>query len=137
MKGILTKIASVLSIVIGTMAVFAGGRVLLGIDPGYYVINWVPIYNFSMGLISLFVTAVLLWRNHPFGLKAAGLTLAAHSIVMIVLQTVYRSSVAAESIQAMTVRIIVWVTILILMIIHVRSEKSSQPRIVSKPRSWQ
>ncbi len=40
MKTILTKIASILAFIIGGMAVFAGAQVLLGNDPGYYVINW-------------------------------------------------------------------------------------------------
>jgi hypothetical protein len=119
----LNKIASILALIIGAMAVFAGGKVLLGIDPGYYVIDWVPIYNFSMGLISVFFTAVLLWKNRPFALTAASATLMAHSIVMIVLQTVYRSSVSGESIQAMTIRIIVWITILALIIIQSRKVK--------------
>lgn len=132
MKGILHKIASILALIIGAMAIFAGGKVLLGIDPGYYVIDWVPIYNFGMGLFTVFFTAVLLWKNHPFALRAAGATLAAHSIVMIVLQTVYRSAVAVESIQAMTIRITVWITILALMIIQSRKVKVTQPAEESK-----
>ena len=34
------KIASALAFLIGAMAIFAGGQVLLGKDPGYHVINW-------------------------------------------------------------------------------------------------
>ena len=37
MKRPLSKIAAVLAFIIGAMAVFAGGQVLLGRDPGYYV----------------------------------------------------------------------------------------------------
>lgn len=127
MKKNLNKIASILALMIGAMAVFAGGKVLLGIDPGYYVIDWVPIYNFAIGLITVFFTAVLMWKNHPFAMMAAGATLGAHSIVMVVLQTVYRSAVAAESIQAMTIRIIVWAAILVLLMIQARNVKVAQP----------
>src|SRR5512133_2892410 len=88
MKGIWNKIAAVLALIIGAMAVFAGGKVLLGIDPGYYVIDWVPVYNFGMGVITVFFTAVLVWKNHRFALLAAGTTLAAHALVMIILWTV-------------------------------------------------
>jgi uncharacterized protein YxeA len=35
MKSILRKIAAVLALIIGGMAVFAGVKVLLGIDPGF------------------------------------------------------------------------------------------------------
>jgi len=129
MKPIWNKIASVLALIIGAMAVFAGGKVLLGIDPGYFVIDWVPVYNFIMGLLSAFFTAVLLWKNHRFGLAAAGATLAGHSIVMLILQSVYRSTVAGESIKAMTIRIIAWVIILSLTYIQSRSTKTSLHKI--------
>jgi len=134
MKGILNKLAAVVALIIGAMAIFAGGKVLLGIDPGYYVIDWVPVYNFSMGIITAFITAILIWKNHRFAWMAAGATLAAHVIVMIVLQTVYRSSVAQESIQAMTIRIVVWVMILSLLFIQSRIVKTSYQRIESQPR---
>ena len=42
MNTTLNKIAAILAFGIGAMAVFAGGKVLLGNDPGYYVINWLP-----------------------------------------------------------------------------------------------
>jgi hypothetical protein len=137
MKRILNKLAAIMALIIGAMAVFAGGKVLLGIDPGYYVIDWVPVYNFSMGVITVFFTAVLLWKNHRFAWMAAGATLAAHALVMIVLQTMYRSAVAQESIQAMTIRIIVWVVILSLIFLQSRIRKGSHDRIESKLREAQ
>ncbi len=137
MKGILSKTASALALIIGAMAIFAGGKVLLGIDPGYTVIGWLPIYNFGMGLITVFFTAVLLWKNHKFALTAASATLAIHAIVMVVLQIAYRNTVAEESIQAMTIRIIVWVMILSLLFIQSRIGKSSHPRIEPKPKGSQ
>ena len=48
------KIASVLAFIIGGMAIFAGGKVLLGNDPGYYVINWLPLYNYTIGILTNF-----------------------------------------------------------------------------------
>lgn len=137
MKRILNKIAAILALIIGAMAIVAGGKVLLGIDPGYYVIDWVPIYNFSMGIISVFFTAVLLWKNHRFALPAAGATFVAHSIVMIMLQTLYRNSVAQESIQAMTIRMIVWGAILVLLSLQSRRRKVFQHRIETKPKEAQ
>lgn len=134
MKKNLNKLASILAVIIGAMAVFAGGKVLLGIDPGYYVIDWVPIYNFSAGMITVILTAVLLWKNHPYARTAAGATLLAHSIVMIILQTAYQQEVAAQSIVAMTIRIIVWLAILVLLRIQSRSGKVSHHRIESKAK---
>lgn len=97
------------------MAVFAGGRVLLGTLPDYYVINWLPIYNFSVGLVTVLVTAVLIWRNSRYALPAAIVTLTAHILVLLVLLTVYRDVVAKDSLVAMVVRSVTWAIILVLM----------------------
>ena len=119
MNTILTKAASILAFTIGAMAVFSGGKVLLGQMPDYYVIDWVPVYNFSVGLITVAFTAITLWRNGKLALPTAIATLSSHSIVMIVLQTIYRDVVAPESTKAMTVRITAWTIILTLLLIQV------------------
>lgn len=125
-KPFLNKIAAVLAFIIGVMAIFAGGKVLLGILPDYYVINWLPVYNFVVGIASAFFTAIVLWRNNRLALPAASVTLGMHAIVMIILQTAYRNIVAPDSIMATTVRLIIWVIILALMIIQHR--KASEQR---------
>jgi hypothetical protein len=116
MNKLLTKIGAILALAIGMMAVFAGGKVLLGQMPDYYVIDWVPVYNFSAGLITVLITAVLLWKNSRLALPVALATLSSHLIVMMLLQTAYREVVAPDSIQAMTIRIIVWVVIVTLLL---------------------
>jgi len=58
-----SKAAAIIAWIIGGMAVFAGGRVLLGTPPVYYVIDWLPIYNFVVGLMTVLLTAVLIWQN--------------------------------------------------------------------------
>jgi len=71
------KVAAVLAFIIGGMAIFSGGQVvLLGKEQNYYVISWLPYYNFTMGVITFFVTAVLLWKNSPYARAAALATLA-------------------------------------------------------------
>lgn len=121
----LNKIASILAFAIGAMAIFAGGQVLLGQIPDYYVIDWLPIYNFSVGVVTFFLTAFLIWKNHKYALPAAIATLGLHSTVMIVLQTAYRSVVASDSIRAMIVRMVVWTIILTLMIVQSRKNSNS------------
>lgn len=121
----LTRIASVLAFSIGAMAVFAGGRVLLGNDPGYYVINWLPLYNYTLGVLTLSVTAVLIWTNSRLALPAAIATFGLHAAVMMTLLTVYREVVAAESLQAMSLRLIVWAAILgLLFAARAKSDQS-------------
>lgn len=119
-KLIWNRIAAVLAFLIGVMAVFAGGQVFLGILPDYYIINWLPTYNFVIGLLSAFLTAILIWKNHFFALPLAAATFSLHALVMVILQTVYRQVVAPDSIKAMTVRMVIWIIILTLLFIQKR-----------------
>jgi len=125
MKTIYRRTAAALAFIIGAMAIFAGGQVLLGKIMDYYVIDWLPIYNFSIGLISSFITAILIWKGSKFALSAAIGTFVIHGTVMLVLQTAYRDLVAQDSIKAMTVRLVVWLIILILMVIQAQKSKKS------------
>ena len=126
MKSILTKIAAVLAFIIGAMAVFAGAQVLLGNDPGYYVINWDPVYNYTAGILTVFITAILIWRGSKLAWFAAITTFSLHTLVMIFLQTVHRDVVAVDSIRAMTIRMIAWAIILVLMFAQSQKDKKAQ-----------
>jgi hypothetical protein len=119
------KIAAVLAFIIGAMAIFAGGQVLLGKVMDYYVIDWLPVYNLIAGLVSSFVTAILIWKGSKYAMSAAVGIFAVHGIVMLVLQTAYRDLVAPDSIKAMTVRLVVWLIILTLMIVQARKNKKA------------
>lgn len=123
MNSKVTKTAAVLAFIIGAMAIFAGGQVLLGKAMDYYVIDWLPIYNFTLGLISAGFTAVVIWKSSKIAMPAAWATFASHATVMLILQTAYRDVVAPDSIVAMTVRIVAWVIILALMSIQARKDK--------------
>lgn len=122
MKTTFNKIASILAFIIGGMAIFAGGKVLLGNDPGYYVINWLPLYNYTIGVLTIFITAILIWVNSRLAKPAAIATFSINAIVMLILQTAYRGIVAPDSIQAMTLRLTVWVIILALMFFQSRKK---------------
>ena len=130
MKTNLNKIAAILAFVIGAMAVFAGGQALLGKDPGYYVINWLLLYNYTVGILTVFLVAPLIWTNSRLALPAAIGTFSIHALVMIILLTGYRDVVATDSIVAMTIRIAVWLIILVLMILQRRRVKAAQPSTV-------
>ena len=122
----LTKIASILALYIGAMAIFAGGQVVL-IDKAmdYYVIAWLPVYNLIFGLLTVFLTTILIWRNSRFSLAAVVASLTSHFTVMAILQTNYRTVVAPDSINAMIVRLIFWVIILTLVVIQDRKDKNT------------
>lgn len=119
----LNRIASILALVIGLMAVFAGGKVLLGILPDYYVIDWLPVYNFIMGAVSIAFSSIVIWKNNKFAMPASIGTFAVHALIMLILQTAYREVVAPDSIVAMTVRLTVWAIIIGLLIIQQRKSK--------------
>lgn len=135
MKTIFNKIASILAFIIGGMAVFAGAKVLLGNDPGYYVINWLPVYNYTIGILTIFAIAILIWMNSKLALPAAVGTFGVHAVVMLILQTGYRDVVAPDSIRAMTIRLVAWSIILVLMFIQARKVKTSQAPGVSSSLS--
>lgn len=120
MKLSATNIAAVLALTIGGMAIFAGGKVLLGILPDYNVINWLPVYNYTVGILTVSVISVLLWQNHRYARAAAVTAFTAHALVMAILLTSYRAVVAPDSLVAMTVRLIVWAIILALLFVGVR-----------------
>ena len=105
------------------MAVFAGGQVLLGEIPDYYVIDWLPVYNYTVGIITVFATAALIWTNNRLALPAALATLFFHAVVMLLLQLAYNNVVAVDSLVAMTVRLITWIIILVLMLFQIKKNK--------------
>jgi hypothetical protein len=125
MKTTLNRIAAILALVIGGMAIFAGGQVLLGKDPGYYVINWLVLYNYTAGILTVFITTILIWTNHRVTLPAAIGTFGIHALVILILLTAYRGIVAPDSLVAMTIRLIVWLIILGLMFTQLRKNKIS------------
>ncbi|MEW6285648.1 MAG: hypothetical protein AB1509_05435 [Chloroflexota bacterium] len=118
MNATLNKIASALAFLIGGIAVAAGGLVLLGQETDYYVINWLLLYNYTVGVLTVFLTAILIWKNNRLALPAALATFAAHSSVMLILLSAYRGIVSAHSLEDMTVRIVAWAIILGLMLIQ-------------------
>lgn len=118
------RIASIIAFIIGGMAIFAGGKVLLGNDPGYYVINWLLVYNYTIGILTVFITAPLIWMGSGQANSTAIITFSLHAAVMLLLQTAYREVVAPDSIRAMTLRLVVWATILALMFFQSRRQKS-------------
>lgn len=122
MKTIYVKIAAVLALVIGVMGINAGAPVLLGRTPSWPVIAWLPVYNVAAGTITVLLTSILLWKNHRYAALASLATLGLHTLVMIVLQTVYRDVVAQQSLEAMTIRIGTWLVIAGLLFLQRRKD---------------
>ncbi len=109
------KIAAILAFTVGGMSVIAGGMAMRGWQPGYFVLNWLPVYNLVLGVLTVFIPAILIWQNKRLALAAAISTLSSHLIVLIILMASFRGTVAMQSILAMLFRLVVWIIILMLM----------------------
>jgi hypothetical protein len=117
----LHKIASVLALLIGAISIFAGSKVLLGIDTkNYTVLNGLVIYNVIFGFISI-AAAYLIWTKHKFTKKVIAFVLASHVLALIYLNF-FNETVASESINAMVFRVSVW-SIISLIITSIKTEK--------------
>lgn len=105
-------ITALAAIVFGIVTVFAGGRVLLGADPGYVVLRPLLGYNTLMG-VAYVIAGVLIWRSIRLGTWAAALIFGLNLIVLLGILMVYRSGgvVAVDSLRAMTFRTVVWLVL--------------------------
>jgi len=111
MKKILLNMAAVVAVVLGTMAVITGTRVLTGsFVPGYTVLPLLVIYNVSMGAVSI-LAGILIWKRHRLANLLSGLITVAHIIVLLSLLTLFADIVARQSIMAMLFRSVIWVSI--------------------------
>jgi len=112
----LTTIAAFIALFIGAMSIFAGTKVLLGLETKTYtILVWLLVYNVLFGVISALVSFLIL-KNKPQSKTAIYLILASHTIVFLYLKFISETA-AAESIKAMLFRISIWIIIVILSIL--------------------
>ncbi len=112
---IFKKIAAFLALFIGLMSVFAGSKVLLGIDTkDYTILTWLVSYNIIFGIISIF-TAYLIWRDNEKSRSLIFFILAMHFMVFVYLKF-FSETVASESIKAMIFRTSIWILIAVFSI---------------------
>jgi len=113
---IFKKIAAVLALFIGLMSVFAGSKVLLGIDTkDYNILTWLVSYNVIYGVISVF-TAYLIWRGREISKTLILFILTSHFVVFMVLKF-FNNNAASESVKAMIFRTGIWLLIASLSLI--------------------
>jgi len=105
-------LAAAVAFLFGVATLFAGGRVLLGSDPGYEVFRPLLIYNTAMGVAYL-AAGITVWRSVNAGRYAAGAIFLLNLLVLVGILVVYRSggAVAVESLRAMTLRTVVWLVL--------------------------
>ncbi len=105
-------LAAAVAVLFGIATLVAGGRVLLGSDPGYEVFRPLLIYNTAMGVAYL-AAGVTVWRSANAGRYAAGAIFLLNLLVLVGILVVYRSggAVAVDSLRAMTLRTVVWLAL--------------------------
>lgn len=106
---IVRNLTAAVAVLFGVATIIAGGRVLLGSDPGYIVFRPLLIYNAAMG-VAYVAAGILIWRNVGRGRYAAGAIFLLNLIVLVAIIVLYRggSAVAVDSLRAMTLRTVVW-----------------------------
>ena len=113
--GISQKTAVFLALFIGLMSVFAGSRVLLGMDVKEYpILNWLVWYNVIMGLVSV-IAAFVMWKNDYRAANFITFIFFTHLVVEIIIRF-FSDTAAAESKKAMLFRIFIWLIISVLYI---------------------
>ena len=100
------------AVLFGAATLLAGGRVLLGSDPGYVVFWPLLIYNTAMGLAYV-AAGVTVWRNVSAGRNAAGVIFFLNLLVFAVILVIYGrgGAVAVDSLRAMALRTVVWLVL--------------------------
>ncbi len=105
----LQRASIVVALLFGLLTVFAGGRVLLGGDPGHVVVQPLLLFNTVMG-VAYVMTAMLIRRNPRRGRSAAGV-IALLNLAVLGSLFVYSWSggaVASDSFAAMVLRTVIW-----------------------------
>jgi len=116
--------AAVIGALFSGVSVWAGTRVLAGLDmPGYVVLPWLVLYNVAAGLFGVAV-GVGLWLVRRWAIAASSVLAVAHLSVLIALVALRASGgvVASDSLVAMTMRSVVWAVIALL------ARRASGPR---------
>ena len=119
-------LAAAVAVLFGLATLFAGGRVLLGSDPGYEVFRPLLLYNTAMGVAYL-AAGVTVWRSVKAGRYAAGAIFLLNLLVLVGIVVVFRSggAVAVDSLRAMTLRTVVWLVLFLTVSWLVRARKAA------------
>lgn len=117
------KIAAALAFIIGSFSIVAGTMAMRGWNPGYSVLGWLPVYNFTMGILTILIPAVLIWRGSPYAMTSAIIFCVIHAVVTALLLLAFRETVAIQSLLAMTFRVVTWIVILALLYFRIRGQK--------------
>ena len=103
------RVLALAAVLFGLVTIIAGTRVLVGSDPGYNVFLPLLLYNTAMG-VAYIAVGVTTWGNLNRGKYAAAAIFVLNFLVLGIIGYLYTvgTSVAVESVRAMTFRTVVW-----------------------------
>lgn len=130
-KNIYKKITAIIALIFSLLTIVEGSQVLFGItQPEFSVLTPLLIYNVIMGILGLLVSGTI-WLNHKKVMTFTIVVLIAHLSVLVVVGGIYMLSnaVALHSVQAMIIRVIVWLVIVLIIRFTNRAEKINEERI--------
>lgn len=110
-------IAVIIIIIFSFLSIVEGSKVLFGITiQNYTVFKPLLVYNVIMSIVGLLV-GVAIWLNNKKAIAYIKIVLIMHSAVFVIVTLLYLLSnmVALHSLQAMIIRVVVWVVISIMV----------------------
>jgi uncharacterized membrane protein (DUF2068 family) len=111
------RVAAIPALVIGLFSIKEGGAVLLGLStPTYHVLQWLVLYNVTLGFVSV-IAGIGLWMQRTWSSTLAVIILSLHGVVLLTIFTLFQlgKTVAAISVRAMLLRTVVWLIIYALL----------------------
>lgn len=101
-----------MAVLFGLVTIIAGTRVFVGSDPGYIVFWPLLLYNTAMG-VGYMAAGVTAWRNPHQAKYAAGAIFVLNVLTLGTIGYLYTAgtSVAVESVRAMSFRTVVWLVL--------------------------
>ncbi len=111
------KIASILSIVIGSISFISGMTVLAGMrEVDYFTLTSLIVYNTIAGMAAL-IAGIGLWSKKTWSVRLTAVIAGAHLVVLTFVSFGYVQGgpIAIESLYAMVFRVTAWITIVMLI----------------------
>ncbi len=124
---VVRMLAAAVAGLFGVVTLFAGGRVLLGADPGYVVFRPLLIYNTTMGVAYL-AAGITIWRGFVVARYAAGAIFGLNLLVLLGITLLHRNGddVAVDSLRAMSLRTVVWLVLFLAVSWRARANVASR-----------
>ena len=115
MRKVVAAVA-IAAVLFGVVTLVAGVRVLLGSDPGYVV--YLPLLRFNTIMGAVYVAVgVIAWWNLRLGVYGAAAICVLNLAALAAISYLYtpNGAIASTSVQAMTLRTVIWLALFLIL----------------------